>query len=69
MSVSGETITNSVLSGIAAAPINTKIAKWVLTYNGDNSINTMQFYDVNNNLLFTLTFDYSSGSVVSITRT
>jgi hypothetical protein len=67
----GEATQQAILSTITSAlpgfPVKS-VAKITFTYNGDGSINTIQFFDVNNNLLFTLTFAWSAGSAISITR-
>jgi hypothetical protein len=63
----GESIHDAILSGLASAPSGSKITKIGFTYNDDGSINTIQFFQ-GSTLLFTLTFAYSSGSVVGITR-
>jgi hypothetical protein len=67
----GEATQNAILSAITSPPPGwpqARVNKIVFIYNADGSINTIQFFDVNNNLLFTLTFAYSSGSVLSIMR-
>ncbi|MGB8781244.1 MAG: hypothetical protein WCD81_11440 [Candidatus Bathyarchaeia archaeon] len=67
----GEATQQAILSAITSAPPGFPVArvnKIAFSYNADGSINTIQFFDVNNNLLFTLTFAYSAGSVLSITR-
>ena len=67
----GEATQQAILSAITSPPPGypqAKVSKIVFSYNADGSINTIQFSDVNNNLLFTLTFGYSSGSVLSIAR-
>ncbi|MGA3192657.1 MAG: hypothetical protein ABSD73_09135 [Candidatus Bathyarchaeia archaeon] len=67
----GEATQNAILSTITSSPPGwpqAKVNRIVFSYNSDGSINTIQFSDVNNNLLFTLTFGYSAGSIVSITR-
>jgi hypothetical protein len=63
----GESIHNAILSALASAPTGRKVTKMSFTYNDDGSINTIQFFEADT-LLFTLTFAYSGGSVVSITR-
>jgi hypothetical protein len=63
----GESIHDAILSALASAPSGSKVTRIGFTYNADGSINTIQFFQVTT-LLFTLTFDYSGGSVVSITR-
>jgi hypothetical protein len=64
----GESITNAVLSAIASSPSpDKKITKLQFAYNADGSVNTIQFYS-GSQLLFTLTFSYSAGSVVTISR-
>jgi hypothetical protein len=67
----GEATQQAILSGITSAPPGYPVArvnKIVFNYNSDGSISTIQFSDVNNNLLFTLTFGYSAGSIVNIAR-
>lgn len=67
----GEATQQAILSALTSAPPGypqAKINKLTFTYNADGSINTIQFFDASNNLLFTLTFAYSSGSVISIVR-
>lgn len=67
----GEATQQAILSSLTSPPSGYPVArvnKIVFVYNSDGSINTIQFFDVNNNLLFALTFAYSSGSLVSITR-
>lgn len=68
MTWAGESIHNAILSTLASAPINKKIAKFAFTWNADGTVATITAYDANNNLLFTLTFTYSSGILQNITR-
>jgi hypothetical protein len=64
----GESITNAILSGIAYTPDpNKKVTKLQFSYNANGSVNTIQFYS-GTQLLFTLTFGYSAGTVVTISR-
>jgi hypothetical protein len=64
----GESITNAILSGIAYTPDpNKKITKLQFAWNGDGSVNTIQYYS-GSQLLFTLTFSYSAGTIFSISR-
>jgi hypothetical protein len=64
----GESIHDAILSTLTSPPTGRKVNKLAFSYNGDGSIKAIQFFDADNNLLFTLTFSYSAGSVVSITR-
>jgi hypothetical protein len=63
----GESIHDAILSSLASAPTGSKVTQISFTYNADGSINTISFLQ-GSTLLFTLTFAYSAGSVVSITR-
>jgi hypothetical protein len=64
---SGESIHNAILSTLASAPLGTKVTSLSFTYNADGSVNTIKFYQ-GTTLLFTLTFSYSAGSVITISR-
>lgn len=44
------------------------IVSLAFTYNGDGTVNTVQFLDINSNVIFTLTFDWVAGQVTGITR-
>jgi hypothetical protein len=57
------------LSGLTAMP-TTKMARQInFTYNSDGSYNTIVYQDQSGATAFTLTFAYSAGSTISITRT
>ena len=58
---------HSALSGLAAAPPGKKVTKFAFTWNGDGSLATLKAYD-GAELLFTLTFSWSSGNLQDITR-
>jgi hypothetical protein len=64
----GESIHDAVLSQLTSAPTGKKIAKFSFTWNADGTVATITAYDSNNNLLFTLTFSYSSGNLQDIVR-
>ncbi len=63
----GESIYNAITSYLTSPPKDKKINKLAFTYNGDGTINTIQYYQ-DSDLLFTLTFAWSSGSAITITR-
>jgi hypothetical protein len=63
----GESIHNAVLSQLASAPIGKKITKLSFTWNADGTVQTLKAYQ-GEELLFTLTFTYSSGNLQDITR-
>ncbi len=58
---------HSALSSIACAPPGKKISKFAFTWNGDGSLASLRAYD-GADLLFTLTFTWSSGNLRDITR-
>lgn len=64
----GEAIHDAILSSISAAPTGKKIKQVDFTWNGDGSINTIIFKETGGATLFTLTFSYSAGNVISIVR-
>jgi hypothetical protein len=64
----GESITNSILSALTSSTDpSKKISKVQFSYNSNGSVNTIQYYS-GTELLFTLTFSYSAGTMVSISR-
>jgi hypothetical protein len=58
---------HSALSGIMAPPPSKRVTKLAFTWNADGTPSTLAVYD-GAELLFTLTFTYSSGSLQDITR-
>ena len=71
MSVWGSEATiSAILSGLTASPgPDKKIAKFIFSWNPDLTIATIKFYDVDNSLLFTLTFVWNGdGTLYSVAR-
>ncbi len=58
---------HSALNGIMAPPPSKRVTKLAFTWNADGSVNTVKVYE-NTELLFTLTFSWSSGVLQDITR-
>ncbi len=58
---------HSALNGIMAPPSGKKVTKLAFTWNADGSVNTVKVYE-NAELLFTLSFTWSSGVLQDITR-
>ncbi len=58
---------HSALSSIACAPPGRKITKFAFTWNTDGALASLRAYD-GADMLFTLTFTWSSGNLQDITR-
>ncbi len=69
MTWAGESIHNAILSTLVSAPIGKKITKFAFTWNPDETLQTLKFYD-SNELLFTLTFTWNAdGTLAQVERT
>lgn len=58
---------HSALSGLVAAPPGKKVTKFAFTWNTDGALASLRAYD-GADMLFTLTFTWSSGNLQDITR-